>query len=369
MKRTLLWLLVLLPLTLAGCKKESATTPPPPAPADIPEGTIPVIFHVLYENANNVIQNPRQAIFEQRIEQLNEFYASTLFPSAGSSAVDIKFVLATHDPDGNVLAEPGINRVSYYGSGNMSASNFLSTRRALTSLDQSILWDPNRYVNVWLFGFLVSDDPNQDERYVTGVSYLPYCTTAHPLDKLVTWDGAVTQEPYYMHGITLNNSYFRPTTQLADDEGMFTFAHEMGHYLGLLHAFSEDGDGCANPDNASDDGCSDTPKYDRATYQTMLYAGSLPYDSYQRQPCDGSALFTSTNIMDYYDSYRTNITPQQQARVEFVLDYCPWIPRSSSATKALLENFTYEITDERPEPILMYCYGSHYTGPRKGHQH
>lgn len=365
MKKILLCCLVLLPLSLIGCKKETAT-PPVPSSTDFPQGTIPVVFHVLYDNANDVIQNPQQAVFEKRIKQLNEFYASTLFPSAGSSAVNVKFTLATHDPDGNTLAEPGINRVAYSGAGNMSATNFLSTRRELTAADKSILWDPNRYVNVWLFGFLVSNDPTEDERYVTGISYLPYCTTAHPLDKLVTWDGAITIEPDYMHGITLNNAYFRPTLQITDDEGMFTFAHEMGHYLGLLHAFSENNQGCVNPDNASDDGCSDTPKYNRSTYQTMLYAGSLPYDAYERQPCNGDALFTSTNIMDYYESHRTNLTPQQKERIEYVMAYSPWIPRNTTATKALLENFTYEITDERPEPILMYCYGSHYNGPKKG---
>lgn len=37
-----------------------------------------------------------------------------------------------------------------------------------------------------------------------------------------------------------------------------------------------------------------------------------------------------------------------------MLAYSPWIPRSTAATKSLLENFTGEITDERPEPILMY---------------
>lgn len=361
-------LLTLLTLSLSGCKQGETTPPPTPTPApDIPAGTIPVIFHVLYDNASSAVQNPSGSLFEQRIKELNEFYSGELFPTSGSSAVNVQFTMATHDPEGNLLPEPGIHRVAYRGSSNMSASNFLSTRRALTTLDQSILWNPNQYVNIWLFGFLVSDDPTKDERYVTGVSYLPYCTTAHPLDKLVTWDAAlITEEPYYMHGITLNNAYFRPTTALTTDEGLYTLCHEMGHYLGLLHAFSELGNGneCANPDNASDDGCSDTPKYDRASYQSMLYSSTLPYDSYQRQPCDGSTPFTSTNIMDYYDSHRTNLTPQQQERIEYVMAYCPWIPRGVSSTKALLDNFTYEITDERPEPILMYCYGSRYTGQR-----
>ncbi|WP_298061602.1 M43 family zinc metalloprotease [uncultured Rikenella sp.] len=358
MKTKILLSLTAFALLLAGCKKDTA--PQEPASSDIPNGTIPIVFHVLYENPADPIQNPDASVFRKRIGQINEFYAATLFPNAGSRKVQVTFTLATHDPTGRLLDEPGVNRVGYAGSANMSASEFLSAKRTLQARDKAILWDPNRYVNVWLFGFLVSSDPEQDENNVTGISYLPYCTTAHPLDLLVKWDGAITQQPYYMHGITLNNRYFLPHTSggnLLDDEGMFTFCHEMGHYLGLRHAFSEpkEGEGdCDNPDNASDDGCSDTPKYDRKTYQASFYAGTLPYDRYYRQPCDGGELCLSTNVMDYYYSLRTNLTAQQQARIEHVMAYSPWIPRSKAATKALLENFTGEITDERPEPILMY---------------
>lgn len=356
MKKRILWILAALPWLLAGCEKDNPGTPP--APPDIPEGTIPVVFHILYEDPTNPIQYPDAAVFRKRIDQINAFYASTLFPDAASQKVNVTFTLADRDPKGNLLAEPGVDPVQYSGAANMSAADFLDSKRALQAHDKAILWDPNRYVNVWLFGFLVSADPQKDESNVTGISYLPYCTSAHPLNMLVTWDGAITQQPYYMHGITLNNRYFQPAgTTLFADEGMFTFCHEMGHYLGLRHAFSEPQKGetaCGDPDNASDDGCSDTPKYDRTTYQALLYANALPYDAFYRQPCDGGDLFLSTNIMDYYMSLRTNLTAQQKARLEHVMAYSPWIPRSKTATKTLLENFTGEITDERPEPILMY---------------
>ncbi|MDE5945581.1 MAG: hypothetical protein K2G93_08395 [Rikenella sp.] len=351
MKRRLYLGLLAVAVLFVGCEKE--TVPVEPELPGLSDGTIPVIFHVLYEDSTDPEQNPSASVFQQRIDQLNRFYAATLFPDAGSSAVDVKFVLATHDPTGAALSVPGVDRTRYTGAANMSADRFLDVDRTLTVRDREILWDPNQYVNVWLFGFLDSSDPNQDESDVTGVSYLPYCTSAHPLTMLVPWDGAITAAPYYMHGIALNNHYFQ------NDEGMFTLCHEMGHYLGLKHAFSET-DGCTDPDDASDDGCSDTPKYDRATYQrafydNYLYGKPMPYDgtAYERQSCSGR-VFTSTNVMDYFQSYRTNLTPQQKARIEHVLAYSPWIPRSKTATKALLENFTGEITDERPRPVLMY---------------
>lgn len=360
MKTRIFLLLLLLPAFLLSCEKESAPQQPEPH-TEIPPGTIPVVFHVLYEDPTSSVQYPDASVFAQRVDQLNRFYAATLFPNARSQAVNVKFTLATHDPDGNALAEPGVHAVRYSGAANMSASDFLDNKRTLTARDREILWDPNRYVNIWLFGFLVSSDANRDESDVTGISYLPYCTSSNPLTMLVTWNGAITEQPYYMHGITLNNRYFQPSgTTLLNDEGMFTLCHEMGHYLGLRHAFSDQIGACNDPDNASDDGCSDTPKYDRTAYQRALYANlydgtPMPYDGsiYERQACDGT-VFTSTNVMDYFMSRRTNFTPQQKARIEHVLAYSPWIPRSKSATKALLENFTGEITDERPEPVLMY---------------
>lgn len=357
MKRNVyFYYLLVMAALLVGCEKETA--PEKPSLPDIEAGTVPVVFHVLYEDRTDAKQYPDPALFAQRVDQLNRFYAATLFPNAGSAAVSVKFVLATHDPTGQALADPGVHPFRYTGAANMSVDRFLDVDRVLAVRDREVLWDPNQYVNIWLFGFLESSDPNQNESDITGVSYLPYCTSSAPLTMLATWDGAITAAPYYMHGIALNNRYF------PNDEGMFTLCHEMGHYLGLKHAFSESTSGqaaCSNPDDdASDDGCSDTPKYDRAAYQQAfyknLYNGTpMPYEgtAYERQACNGR-IFTSTNVMDYFQSHRTNLTPQQKARIEHVLAYSPWIPRGKTATKALLENFTGEITDERPRPILMY---------------
>lgn len=382
MRKSILFVLPALMLLLAGCKSEKPG-PTPPVQDDIPEGTIPVVFHVLYEDAADVTQNPSAAIIRQRLDLMNKFYASTLFtqaniPGVPSRNIGLTFTLATRDPQGKVLAEPGIDRVMYAGSTNMSADDFLHSSSTSVK-NKAIFWDPNRYVNIWLFGFLTSSDPERDESSVTGISFLPYCTTTHPLALLNGSDPKSPGEAYfstlptYMHGITLNNRYFLPPTGIDpsnqwglinEDERLFTLCHEMGHYLGLRHAFSET-NGCDDPDNASDDGCADTPKYDRAAYMATIQpaldgdiaVGELPYNPYERQPCDGSGLFLSTNVMDYYFSVRTQFTSDQKGRIEHVVAYSPLIPRGKSQTKALLENFTGEIPDVLPEPILMRCFG------------
>lgn len=380
MRKSIWLILPALLLLLAGCKSDNPA-PTPPKQDDIPEGTIPVVFHVLYENSASAVQNPSAAVIKQRLEMMNKFYAATLFtqadiPGAGKSPnVGLTFTLATHRPDGTVLAEPGIDRVRYTGAANMSAEDFLYSSSA-TARNKPIFWDPNRYVNIWVFGFLVSSDASKDESSVTGISFLPYCTTTHPLALLNGSDPKSPGEAYfstlptYMHGIALNNRYFLPPAGvdpsnqwgvINEDEGLFTLCHEMGHYLGLRHAFSEE-NGCDNPDNASDDGCADTPKYDRATYMATIQPAldeeipveDLPYNPYWRQPCAGG-LFVSTNVMDYYYSVRTQFTANQKGRIDFVMEYSPLIPRGTSGTKALLENFTGNVSGTLPEPILMRC--------------
>lgn len=373
MRKSILFILPALLLLLAGCKSDNPA-PTPPKQDDIPEGTIPVVFHVLYENSANAVQNPSAAVIKQRLEQMNKFYAATLFtqaniPGVPSRNIGLTFTLATHRPDGTVLAEPGIDRVMYAGSANMGAEDFLYSS-STTAKNKPVFWDPNRYVNIWLFGFdLVK------EAGVTGISFLPYCTTTHPLPLLNGSDPKSPGEAYfstlptYMHGIALNNYYFQladvdPSNQwgvINEDEGLFTLCHEMGHYLGLRHAFSEE-NGCDNPDNASDDGCADTPKYDRATYMATIQPAldndipveDLPYNPYWRQPCAGE-LYVSTNVMDYFYSVRTQFTPDQKGRIDFVMEYSPLIPRGTSGTKALLENFTGDVSGALPEPILMRC--------------
>lgn len=348
---------------MVGCSKDDEPkVPEVPKIPDVFDGDIPVVFHVMCDNnaAIGTSQNPAGDVFLRRVGELNKFYKAdtSLFGvDVGSEDVDVTFALASNNPDGTLMTEPGINRVYYSGSSGMSAEAFLLNKN-LTESEKVILWDPNEYINIWLFGFT--------EPRVTGISFLPYTTSDHLLSMLAQWEGALFIQPYYMHGIALNNMYFSPTSSVGNeinDEGMITLCHEMGHYLGLLHAYiepNEDGSspGCGTDitNNASDDGCSDTPKYDRATYDTWYdeYHRTLPWEDFLlRQPCDGAS-FISTNVMDYYVGFRTNITADQRIRIEHVLDYSPWIPRSKADTKALLENFTGEITDERPDPILMH---------------
>ena len=83
----------------------------------------------------------------------------------------------------------------------------------------------------------------------------------------------------YPHCVSINSNYiyvnsnneYYYTTDVYN-----TLAHELGHYLGLHHAFSEDGD---NTDLCEDtDYCTDTPTYNITKY-TEWINGCLLYTS------------------------------------------------------------------------------------------
>ena len=99
-----------------------------------------------------------------------------------------------------------------------------------------------------------------------------------------------------------------------------SLAHELGHYLGLFHAFSKDS-------KVETDYCADTPDYNRAAYEQWL--NTIPSfiltEAYQRNSRNGNT-FTSTNTMDYFYGWLNLFTDDQRTRVRHVLEYSPLVP-------------------------------------------
>lgn len=318
---------------------------------------MPVVFHLLYEDEANAQQNPNATLLQSRLTALNQFYDGSLYPGVGSTPTKVKFMLATHDPSGKEMAQAGINRVHYSGASDLDPSWFLNRNgsgAALPMRDRAINWDQNKYINIWIFGF--KSDP-QGGGETTGISPLPYCLLNSQLDGLALDEMGyyLTHLPTtYMHGIVLNNKYFSTT------EGLSTLFHEMGHYLGLLHAFLEQGSDfpvCApGMTNASDDYCADTPVYSRLAYESYIatLGNTLTPEHLIRTACNGDT-FVSTNIMDYYYGTRRDLTPDQRGRVHHVYDNSPLIPRSTKGSKAILDNYTGQLGDRAPMPIFLEC--------------
>ncbi len=275
---------------------------PAVGPADM---KIPVVFHVYYSGSGSVVENVSAEAVYNQIDMANFIWRGRF---GGGVDTGVEFVPATHTPWGEPLAEPGIHRIAVSRPLSLTDDQFIFDGDYNDSFN---LWDPKKYVNVWVMDVSMPD--------VAGYATIPSVPESKPLSGLASGDYYFTHPLDYMHGIVLDNEAVMST-----NDGM-TFAHEAGHLFGLLHAFSDNGCG-------KDDYCADTPDYDRSLYlKTFEQTG---VHDFSRISCDGSR-FTSVNVMDYFFGYAFEITPDQKRRIDHTLDYGIVGVTRSGAVKSL----------------------------------
>lgn len=278
---------------------------------------LPVVFHVLRGPADS--ETIRAGWLSEIINVCNENYMGL---QGNSPDINLQFVLADKKPDGTALSEPGLNYVSWSTS-TIDPDVFMSS----TNPDPkavALLWDLNQYINVFIYDFGTGTNAN-----TTGIAFLPYGIKANPLPGLQNGDVYLTRSPEYVHCVSLNRAYLYErsnSTQHNPSDITATLSHELGHYLGLYHAFSKSQCG------EDDDYCADTPDYNRAEYDSWLNrfletatGNILMAQVAERTACDGST-FTSRNFMDYYFCYSDQFTADQAKRIRYVLSYSPLMP-------------------------------------------
>lgn len=171
-------------------------------------------------------------------------------------------------------------------------------------------------------------------RHAAGRTALPYTPANNQLEGLLTDDRFYLQYPPddFVPSVTIDKeAIFNTDTTLSNgDYGESLLVHELGHYLGLLHVFSNHED--------IDDFCEDTPDYDRKAYSEWLLTNRNASLEEKRQRIDRNGNpFTSINIEDYYYSYRDEITLDQCKRIRHVLNYSPMMPGPKIPVKLNLE--------------------------------
>lgn len=280
---------------------------------------IPVVFQVLYTYPNDPYYNVKKGHLATILEKINEVYKN--------SGVDLnlEFVMATEDPDGKRLEEPGVNRTQ------MNA--YIDCSQFMSSSDPkylNLIWDPDRYLNIVLYRFTNKD--------IVGIAQFPFFVAPDGLAGADTWNGGtVTQQNLNRpQCVSINNLYIykddadnllSPEHPEGDDVYIpATIAHEIGHYLGLHHVFSD-----SNTDPCLDtDYCTDTKNYNRIAYQSELqrdYSWKSKLDYYiTRVACDDGSVFTSDNVMDYSVSYFNRFTAQQAQRIRYTLEHAAFVP-------------------------------------------
>lgn len=265
--------------------------------------TIPIIFHVITSGsgATNIAASRVQA----QVDQLNLDYRNLSgSTNAVAADVEIEFCLAMVDPNGNVLTEPGIHRVTTYGAGTQTQTTMDNTIKPAT------IWDPNNYMNVWvanLGGGLLGYAQFPSSSGLAGLSANGGSASTDGVVILYTSLGSVAS----------------PTSGAAPYNLGRTLTHEMGHWLGLRHIW---GDGNCT----ATDYCNDTPAAAAANYGCPTGTNSCTGGSYP-----GNDMIE--NYMDYTDDPCMNIfTADQKTRIRTVMDVCPRRMTLASSTACML---------------------------------
>ena len=265
--------------------------------------TVPIIFHIINNGeAKGVGSNLAQAFIQQQILQLNKDYANlSNSPYASASGTGIQFALAQKDESGNILPEPGIERINRSSkSWTAPGTKGWSRDYIVSTIKPQSIWNPEKYVNVWL----VPAMNNGGTGKLLGFSTFPVSSTldglaADPLESNTT-AGVVID--YSTVG-----SIFRPQTCDAGWGKGKTLSHELGHFFGLRHTWGDEK--CGN------DYVDDTPVEEDANYGTPIHP--------KPNSC-GTADEMFENYMDYSDDEVLNtFTSKQVDRMQTVMLFSP----------------------------------------------
>ena len=311
----------------------------------IPDATtryrLPVVFHVLYKSESNKKQNVVEGHLASLIDEVNRLYANC--------GVDLgmEFVMATHDPAGNLLEEPGVDRHKI-AEATINSSFFMGYGRDPKKYCQ-YMWDPNRYINIFTYAF--------EDSGILGISHFPYVIKPHALEGTteLEYDADWSELPW-PQCVSINNEYiYSHEAYYTMTDVVNTLAHELGHFLGLRHAFSEDPVTYDRNVCIDSDFCTDTPTYNKSAYdifmQACMTSGGRVDDEEKeqllmREDCETGEEYRSTNIMDYAYTEANRFSPQQAVRIRYVLEHSPYIPgpkvrlpeQHASATKSTRTN-------------------------------
>ena len=273
---------------------------------------LPVIFHVLYQNENDIKEDHLKDV----LVRTNHFYQSE---KCGID-INLEFVLATKDKNGTTLPEPGVERVPF----NELPIDCEKFMRDNTGQYTSLLWEPTEYINIMVYPFTDSQ--------ILGISTFPYSLKDFLLEgtQQVSASWITLENLSFPYCISINSSYiYEQSTdeRINQNDAAITLAHELGHYLGLRHVFSEGGTTSMCTDT---DYCKDTPSYNRSEYEQWLnnLDKQKKYqlkDLAKRYSCEKGE-YEAHNIMDYAYCFYNEITLEQRKRIRHILNYSPLIP-------------------------------------------
>ena len=296
---------------LGGKKQEiSVSQPAFTGNLDTYDYHLPVVFHVMYHNKSDKKQNPDKSQFTKILDAVNKLYAA--------NNMHIVFEMAKYDDEGEELEEPGIIRKKVDFK-EYDPHEFLKDEDYAEDVQNL-----KKFINIFVFCFAQSSD----ESTTLGLTTLPIVPTAYPLEHLVVSDAA-NEYAYFStpFGVCINNEAideWQDEKTVNPKYIVATVAHELGHYVGLLHTFSE-------IECEEDDGCEDTPISDYNNYIEYITdyiakqqaAGKkiTIEEVAKRTDCKTGKEFIADNILDYAYTIGDVFTADQKKRTRHVLKY------------------------------------------------
>lgn len=275
-----------------------------------PVKEMPIIFHV-FSNGPNI----SEAQMANEISKVNAAFANTIRTSFRSNVNAVngyfRFRLADRAPDGSMLQTVGYNRIEVASNFSDDSPEYLQTK-----FDE--MWDPNRYINVFI----------ESIGFAAGFAYLP------TLSEGVIPGLQVNSNPdpviNYPYSISLDYRFAIEQS----NPNPHVLAHEMGHYLGLYHTFQNCGPG---------DYVDDTKPH-----SIDNLSGNAVFNN-NRRSCLGEN-FISTNFMDYVVNV-DHFTFDQRERMNAVYDFGLFVPRAENQTSRI-SSFKKGTLDRSIEPII-----------------
>lgn len=329
--------------------------------------TIPVIIHVIHGGqAVGTYPNLPQAQLVSQIQALNNDFAGAGFNSGNypinafsnwamaqnisATSLDpggsvkiadcqVQFCLALYDTLGNLLPEPGIDRVNYVSKGWSNPGTISNYNTFKNYVDNTIkpgtIWNVSRYMNIW-----VTDSD------VGSVNLLGYATFP-PLTGLTglgSQFGTATTDGFWCYAKCFGSaSTYTPNVYYSGYNRGRTSTHEIGHWLGLRHIW---GDGNCS----ATDFCADTPPASASNFgapnyplKTNVCGGNSP---------DGEMFM---NFMDYTnDPVKYMFTTDQAIRIQTAMQNSPY--RKFLGTHNLC-SVIYEASSASFNNVISTCTG------------
>ena len=272
---------------------------------------VPIVFHIIHSGqVPGSGTNLSQALINSQVAQLNKDFGNLSGSSySASSKTGIQFGLATTNPSGGTLTEPGIDRIYYVNKGWTAPPYDGSDAYFEGTIKLNSIWDPTKYVNVWVC--------DQSTSGLLGIATFPGNSTLLGLDNSET----STTAGVVVEVTSVGSKFTSPDCGVTNSYDMGrTLTHELGHYFGLRHIWGD-----ATSCGTATDYCNDTP---------VALSENYGKPAHPKPNLCGTADEMFDNYMDYTDDQLLNtFTLNQTDRIQTVMLNSP--RRASLATSTV----------------------------------